>query len=151
MVHTEYPSLPYPHSYTHPSLLHPSLLHPSLPTLTISLTPPISQGIILSSFYWGYVLTQIIGGHLSDRYGGDLMQWVAAVVWSLAALSITYVTHVSGLLVILARFLIGMAQGMPSTLLPFSLLPLPFHSFLYFSLPPFFSLLWSFWLGSSPG
>jgi len=58
------------------------------------------------------MLTQVLGGHLSDHYGGDLVQWLAAVIWSLATLSIAYVTRISGLLVILARVLSGMAQGM---------------------------------------
>lgn len=28
------------------------------------------QGLILSSFYWGYVLTHIPGGILADKFGG---------------------------------------------------------------------------------
>ena len=29
-----------------------------------------TQGLLLSSFYWGYVITQIPGGLVADRFGG---------------------------------------------------------------------------------
>lgn len=69
------------------------------------------QGIILSSFFGGYIFTQVIGGHLADRYGGDCIQWIAALVWSLATLSTVFVAHFSITLVFLARFVTGLAQG----------------------------------------
>lgn len=66
---------------------------------------------MLSAFYWGYILTQVIGGNLSDRYGGDLIQWTAAIVWSLSTLSVIATTHVSVWLLVVVRFLTGLAQG----------------------------------------
>ena len=71
----------------------------------------LTQGIVLSAFYWGYVLTQVLGGSLSDRYGGDVVQWVAGVVWSLSTLSSIYLAQVSIWPLVLARFLTGLAQG----------------------------------------
>jgi sugar phosphate permease len=68
-------------------------------------------GIVLSAFYWGYVLTQVLGGSLSDRYGGDVVQWVTGVVWSLSTLSSVYLAQVSIWPLVLARFLTGLAQG----------------------------------------
>ncbi|KAL5281046.1 SLC17A9 family protein [Megaselia abdita] len=39
-------------------------------------------GTILSSFFWGYTLTQVIGGYFSDRFGGQKVILMAALGWS---------------------------------------------------------------------
>ena len=31
------------------------------------------QGIILGAFYYGYVITQIPGGYLAEKYGGKML------------------------------------------------------------------------------
>ena len=41
------------------------------------------RGFILSSFYIGYILTQIIGGMLSDKFGAKIVLGVGLIVWSL--------------------------------------------------------------------
>ena len=69
------------------------------------------QGIVLSAFYSGYVLTQMLGGRLADRLGGDRVQWTAGLVWGAASLSVAYLAHFSSALVMLARFVCGLAQG----------------------------------------
>ncbi|CAG0888341.1 unnamed protein product, partial [Darwinula stevensoni] len=40
-------------------------------------------GTVLSSFFWGYTLTQVLGGYLSDRIGGDIILLIAGLAWSL--------------------------------------------------------------------
>lgn len=40
------------------------------------------SGIILSSFFWGYTLTQVASGYVSDRIGGQKIMWIAALGWS---------------------------------------------------------------------
>ena len=69
------------------------------------------QGIILSSFFWGYMLMQIVGGQLSDKHGGELILWVFGFGWSVAILSIAATASVSSLLVIIANFINGLCQG----------------------------------------
>lgn len=47
-----------------------------------SLTPEL-QGVILGSFFWTYLLFQIPGGWLLDRFGPRAIVGVAGVVWGL--------------------------------------------------------------------
>uniref|UniRef100_D3TNQ1 RNA polymerase II elongator complex subunit ELP3 n=1 Tax=Glossina morsitans morsitans TaxID=37546 RepID=D3TNQ1_GLOMM len=41
------------------------------------------SGTVLSSFFWGYTLTQVVGGYFSDRFGGQRVILFAAIGWSL--------------------------------------------------------------------
>lgn len=40
------------------------------------------SGTVLSSFFWGYTLTQVLGGYLSDKMGGERVMFLAAIGWS---------------------------------------------------------------------
>ena len=44
------------------------------------------QGLVLSSFFVGYALTQVIGGRLADRYGGKAILAIGVLVWSVATM-----------------------------------------------------------------
>jgi Major Facilitator Superfamily len=41
-----------------------------------------TAGIVQSSFFWGYVLTQIPGGYLADKYGGRSVLSFGVLAWS---------------------------------------------------------------------
>ena len=44
---------------------------------------PEKQGLVLSSFFIGYLLTQVLGGRLADRFGAKLVLGAAVVIWSI--------------------------------------------------------------------
>ena len=44
---------------------------------------PRRQGTVLSAFFVGYMLTQILGGRLADRFGGKVVLAGGVMLWSL--------------------------------------------------------------------
>lgn len=72
---------------------------------------------LLSSFFYGYPLTQIPGGYLSDRIGGDLIIFYASVFWALSTLLLPYVCILSDnkyrilAYIAISRCLTGAFQG----------------------------------------
>lgn len=75
-------------------------------------------GTILSSFFWGYSMTQVAGGYLSDRVGGDKVILAAALVWSLITfwtpllVAMPSSNSVVFVVLVISRVLLGAAQGM---------------------------------------
>ena len=68
-----------------------------------------TQGAILSSFYVGYLLMQIGGGRLADRYGGKLILGLGVLIWS----AFTIITPAAAFMGLFALFAarIGMGLG----------------------------------------
>jgi ACS family sodium-dependent inorganic phosphate cotransporter len=44
---------------------------------------PRTQGTVLSSFFMGYLMLQIVGGRLADRFGGKIVLGAGVLLWSL--------------------------------------------------------------------
>ena len=69
------------------------------------------RGFILSSFYIGYILTQILGGSLSDRIGGKLVLGVGLVVWSIFTFITPWAFYGGMTALIIARIGMGLGEG----------------------------------------
>ena len=66
-------------------------------------------GIAAGVFFWGYLVLQLPGGHLAERGYAKLFIAVALFVWSLLTICTAFV-HTGPELVV-ARFLVGVAEG----------------------------------------
>uniref|UniRef100_UPI00398E7E76 solute carrier family 17 member 9b n=1 Tax=Pristiophorus japonicus TaxID=55135 RepID=UPI00398E7E76 len=72
------------------------------------------SGIVLGSFFWGYCLTQILGGYISDRLGGDKILLLSTAAWgSVITLTplIAYCSSAPLVVLTISRFLMGLLQG----------------------------------------
>lgn len=76
---------------------------------------PVQMGYILSAFAWAYVLAQVPGGLLLDKFGTKRVYAVAIAAWSLFTATQGFVGLVPGLSVLATlfclRFLVGMAEA----------------------------------------
>lgn len=69
------------------------------------------QGLILSSFYWGYVVTQYPGGRCAHKYGGKWVFSLGIVLSGIFALLLPFATvHFGRLGLICVRVFQGLAQ-----------------------------------------
>ncbi|XP_057430815.1 sodium-dependent phosphate transport protein 1, chloroplastic [Lotus japonicus] len=72
---------------------------------------PSTVGLIQSSFFWGYLLTQIAGGVWADKVGGKQVLGFGVVWWSVATI-LTPVAAKLGLpFLLVARALMGIGEG----------------------------------------
>jgi len=72
---------------------------------------PSRQGLVLSSFFVGYLLTQIVGGRLADRFGGKVVLATGVLWWSLFTL-LTPVAAMGGFTALIAaRIAMGLGEA----------------------------------------
>ncbi|MEM9621183.1 MAG: ACS family MFS transporter [Pseudomonadota bacterium] len=69
------------------------------------------QGFVLSCFYFGYLVTQLLGGYLADRFGGKIVLAVGVIWWSIFTLFTPAAAALGLAVLIAARVLMGMGEG----------------------------------------
>uniref|UniRef100_A0A8C4ZTQ1 Solute carrier family 17 member 9 n=1 Tax=Gadus morhua TaxID=8049 RepID=A0A8C4ZTQ1_GADMO len=72
------------------------------------------SGMVLGSFFWGYCFTQVLGGYVSDRVGGEKVLLLSAAAWGAMTAFTPVLAHFCSQPIFsmtLARFLMGLLQG----------------------------------------
>lgn len=76
------------------------------------------SGTLLSSFFWGYCLSQIYGGYLSDKYGGQRIIFVSSICWSIITMAMPTLIDLTAVFpslslpfIVFVRIVNGAAQG----------------------------------------
>src|ERR1700742_3522720 len=72
---------------------------------------PIAMGYIFSAFGWSYVVAQVPGGWLLDRYGSRWVYAFSIMIWSLFTLLQGFVGFVVGGAAVTLLFLLRLAVG----------------------------------------
>ncbi|XP_077473493.1 voltage-gated purine nucleotide uniporter SLC17A9-like [Stigmatopora argus] len=71
-------------------------------------------GLALGAFFWGYAATQILGGHASDKFGGERVILLSVASWALVMVATPLLAHLGShpLAVVMgSRVLVGILQG----------------------------------------
>jgi ACS family glucarate transporter-like MFS transporter len=76
---------------------------------------PVEMGYIMSAFAWAYVIGQIPGGVLLDRFGTKIVYTLAIAAWSLFTLLQGFSGFLTGGLIFAGlfamRFMVGLAES----------------------------------------
>ena len=68
------------------------------------------QGLVLGSFYWGYMVTQIPGGFFAARFGGKHVFGWFMLLCAVATLLSPVAARVSYVFLIVLRIIAGIGQ-----------------------------------------
>ncbi|XP_064429523.1 voltage-gated purine nucleotide uniporter SLC17A9 isoform X4 [Mirounga angustirostris] len=91
----------------------------SMPVCAVSMSQDFGwnkkeAGIVLSSFFWGYCLTQVVGGHLGDRIGGEKVILLSASAWGVITAATPLLARLGSahlVFMTFSRILTGLLQG----------------------------------------
>ncbi|XP_052760333.1 uncharacterized transporter slc-17.2-like isoform X2 [Mya arenaria] len=71
-----------------------------------------TKSTVLASFFYGYIVTQVPGGMLADRYGGKRVLFVVILLSSVLTLAMPICARTSVILVYVIRVLLGLLTAM---------------------------------------
>ena len=69
-----------------------------------------TQGILLASFFYGYVVTQLPGGYLSERFSAKIVFGLAVFIPSVLSLLTPFVANWNVRALIVLRIVMGLAE-----------------------------------------
>jgi MFS transporter, ACS family, solute carrier family 17 (sodium-dependent inorganic phosphate cotransporter), other len=70
-----------------------------------------AQGLILSSFFWGYLWLQMLGGWMADRFGGKRVLAAGVAAWSIATFLTPPAASISFGVLLAMRMLLGAGEA----------------------------------------
>ena len=68
-------------------------------------------GLVSASFFVGYIVTQVLGGYLSDKFGAKQVLGYGLIIWSIFTILTPLASYMSFALLILARIGMGLGEG----------------------------------------
>ncbi len=71
----------------------------------------VTKGYVFSFFFWGYLVMQIGGGYLANRFGGKLILGWAVVFWSIFTVLTPAAAFLSIPALLAVRFLMGVGEA----------------------------------------
>ena len=71
----------------------------------------VQKGWVFSAFFWGYLLMQIGGGYLANRFGAKLVLGFAVLFWSLFTILTPWAAFLSIPALLAVRFLMGLGEA----------------------------------------
>jgi ACS family glucarate transporter-like MFS transporter len=72
---------------------------------------PVQMGFVFSAFAWSYVLAQLPGGWLLDRFGSKITYFFSIFLWSLFTMLMGTVGFLTGAAAVTALFCLRLAVG----------------------------------------
>ena len=72
---------------------------------------PATKDFVLAAFYWGYLVSQIPGGWLVQRFGGFKVLFFTVFCWNIATIGCALFGNDRNIL-FLFRFIVGMSEGL---------------------------------------
>lgn len=70
------------------------------------------SGVVLSAFWAGYALTQVIGGKLADKFSGEKLLVIAMIIWSTCTALTPFAAALGNTQIICIRILLGAGEGL---------------------------------------